>query len=511
MELEEHKEDIHKDIINEKWYENYIQNLNDIYKYKKWMLLFMGCTAGIMAQVAFVFPTYFQVQLEKLFQINEVQFNFLYSVQNIPNIIVPFLIGILTSKYGVGQCQTVLIFIVLIGHILQYTAVKLVSYKLILFARLFIGIGFANYQQVNLIMLTQWFIGKNLGLATSLQMISGKIGVSLAGIVFSQYQELDKSPSEIVEPPLLYILIGGIGSFILCLYVIKTDYVRYIREKRRKLLQKQQNQNQGQFISLVTQSYDKVQSLPGLYWQIIVLGSLINSIYYGFVNNIQVFLKICYNIEGQITGLAYVVAQMVASCVSPISALICDGTGNFRNVWWVSAILVFLPIFFISSQYQFQQEYLTAMAVPMLFGMFFGIVNPMRQPSIRYAVHEDQYTVATGLALSYINLVLTGFPVFYGYILQKGVVALSWFFVIVGLIFFSGSVFLNFYDMSKGNKLIGRTRTKRQQQQQHSQNHTATSQNGNNNAHVHQILHLNKYQFSHDEGKHKYVRQEDEI
>lgn len=49
MEIEEHKEDIHKDIINEKWYENYIQNLNDIYKYKKWMLLFMGCTAGIMA------------------------------------------------------------------------------------------------------------------------------------------------------------------------------------------------------------------------------------------------------------------------------------------------------------------------------------------------------------------------------------------------------------------------------------------------------------------------------
>lgn len=42
---------------------------------------------------------------------------------------------------------------------------------------------------------------------------------------------------------------------------------------------------------------------------------------------------------------------MVASCVSPISALICDGTGNFRNVWWVSGILVFLPIFFLSSQY----------------------------------------------------------------------------------------------------------------------------------------------------------------
>lgn len=56
-----------------------------------------------------------------------------------------------------------------------------------------------------------------------------------------------------------------------------------------------------------------------------------------------------YSIEGKITSLAYVLPMFIAAFVSPLPALICDKTGNYRNIWIFAALIVFCPVIFILS------------------------------------------------------------------------------------------------------------------------------------------------------------------
>lgn len=53
-----------------------------------------------------------------------------------------------------------------------------------------------------------------------------------------------------------------------------------------------------------------------------------------------------------------------------------------------------------------------------MLGIFYGIANVIRQPSIRFSVHKDSYTMATGISISTINLGLFIFPVVFGYIFE---------------------------------------------------------------------------------------------
>jgi len=51
-----------------------------------------------------------------------------------------------------------------------------------------------------------------------------------------------------------------------------------------------------------------------------------------------------------------------------------------------------------------------------LLGIFYGIANTIRQPCIRFAVAKEDYTIATGISISFINFGLLIFPVVFGYL-----------------------------------------------------------------------------------------------
>ncbi|KRX10716.1 Major facilitator superfamily domain, general substrate transporter [Pseudocohnilembus persalinus] len=395
----------------EEEYEKYLKDINKENRAKRWFLLILACLSGVVAQIAFVFPAYFQIYLQKLFDINEIQYNFLFSIQNVPNILFPLIVGIIAQRMGIARSLVMLMSTVLIGHLLQFLAVWLRIYELILFARLFVGIGFANYQIILAILWTEWFVGSSIGLASALQMISGKLAVSFAGLFFSQWQQSDEEKNvkddgeQYLYQPLLYLLVGGILSFFLCILALKYDYLGELREKRRKIrLSEIKDESHGSIQNYLLIVYQNIKELPLLFYYVIVLGSCVNCLYYGFLNNIQAFLQKAYSIEGKITSLAYVLPMFIAAFVSPLPALICDKTGNYRNIWIFAALIVFCPVIFILSGIQFEYQYMTALFPPVFFGIFYGIVNTMRQPCIRYSVKEEQYALATSISISYINL-----------------------------------------------------------------------------------------------------------
>ncbi|KRX07036.1 Major facilitator superfamily domain, general substrate transporter [Pseudocohnilembus persalinus] len=56
----------------------------------RWIILVLLVFSQMAGNVSVSLPAYFQIQLKQLFQINDVQYNLLFSAVNLPNIILPF-------------------------------------------------------------------------------------------------------------------------------------------------------------------------------------------------------------------------------------------------------------------------------------------------------------------------------------------------------------------------------------------------------------------------------------
>lgn len=101
---------------------------------------------------------------------------------------MPLFAGMLPSKFGLGTSMIGIMIIVFTGHSLQFLSIYISSYYMLLVSRILVGIGFVNYTTLNIVLITHWFMGKELGLCNSIQMMAGKLSVAVAGYFFSFWQ-----------------------------------------------------------------------------------------------------------------------------------------------------------------------------------------------------------------------------------------------------------------------------------------------------------------------------------
>lgn len=81
------------------------------------------------------------------------------------------------------------------------------------------------------------------------------------------------------------------------------------------------------------------------------MGSIVNAIFYSFLNNIQVFLYDKYNVSSEVSSVCYVLPIFVSAIFAPLIGHLCDVTGNFRLMWPLSSVYVFYPFIFYLSGY----------------------------------------------------------------------------------------------------------------------------------------------------------------
>lgn len=112
----------------------------------------------------------------------EFAFNLLYSVYAFPNIILPFIGGILADKLGDGVMTMVFCFAIVLGQFLLFTGIRAGSIAWMIIGRFVFGLGGEAINITIKTILYKWFHGSELSLALSLN-----ISLARSASVFSFY------------------------------------------------------------------------------------------------------------------------------------------------------------------------------------------------------------------------------------------------------------------------------------------------------------------------------------
>lgn len=165
-------------------------------KYWKWYILLLASVITFGGYYSFDFPSVTHNQLYRHFHSSlppaldiyeektrkkefEFQFNLLFSLYSLPNMILPLLGGIAIDKMGNNRVVFITATLVLLGNILQTYACYQVNMIYFLLGRFLFGLGAECLQVCANIIISKWFNGMELAFAMALNLSCCK----LAGVL----------------------------------------------------------------------------------------------------------------------------------------------------------------------------------------------------------------------------------------------------------------------------------------------------------------------------------------
>ncbi len=105
----------------------------------KWFILFLGCFCSFSTSMSQYFPSIMQNELMEELTINYLQYNLLYSIQSVPNIVIALFGGIFVSKTGAPLAMVLLSTVKLGASIVWLFATEEKSFTMLVVGRLLFG------------------------------------------------------------------------------------------------------------------------------------------------------------------------------------------------------------------------------------------------------------------------------------------------------------------------------------------------------------------------------------
>ena len=113
----------------------------------------------------------------------EFYFNLMYAVYSLPNIILPFIGGILMTKYGSSFMYFIFGLLILIGQIVFSCGIFYDSIYTVLIGRFIFGLGGECFGLPQNAMIVKWFPKAELGLPLGLSISGGRIASVLNALI----------------------------------------------------------------------------------------------------------------------------------------------------------------------------------------------------------------------------------------------------------------------------------------------------------------------------------------
>jgi len=121
----------------------------------------------------------------------EYYFNLMYAVYSFPNIILPFIGGILITKYGSKIMYLIFALIVLAGQIVFACGIFYDSIYIVLIGRFIFGLGGECLGLPQNSMIVKWFNKTQLGLPLGLTVSGGRIASVLNDLITPSLAAVD--------------------------------------------------------------------------------------------------------------------------------------------------------------------------------------------------------------------------------------------------------------------------------------------------------------------------------
>ena len=344
----------------------------------------------------------------------------LYAVYSYPNVVLPFVCGILVDKYlGVRWGTMLFVSLATIGELVFCTGVSSKSYMMALIGRFIIGLGGESLSVMQGIYMIKWYEGPRLALVFGLVTVPLRLGSSFS-LVATPYLAAYSVPTAV-----WFGFVVMTASFFTCIAVCALDWyadrqltaalahhASQLTDEQRAFIKTNDDVNRADEQSN-TVSWADIRAMPTQLWILCVICACTYVSVLTFGSIAQDVLVNTGNHYDPVTADLYMsVEGFVCVVAAPIAGWALDKTG--RALYWIITALAILAVghlLIIALVYEFPLS-MSIGPVPVLFlnGLGYSAAAAALWPILAYILTPQQIASGYGAMNSANNLGLATSP-----------------------------------------------------------------------------------------------------
>lgn len=344
-------------------------------------------------------PVALETAFTDYLSINNLQYNAIFSAYSLPNMILPLLGGVFIDYIGVAKSLVLFSSLLLIGQTVISVGVRYEYYSVVLLGNFIFGLGGENSCVAYMAILTQWFKGKEMGLALALNLSVGCLA-QVFNNVLSPILERDYD----VETAMWF----GTAICLVCVWFTCAIYLldrKWVDTQRAqgKLFEQTSTGEKMDFTRLS-------KDFHCIYWQITFACFLVYGAIKPFQQISPAFFQLHWGFSLQKAGLYLSILPAMLMFTAPIIGSLSDKYGKRIICMLVATILVMIAhLIFMLTHWDpiFGMSFL---------GAGFALFAATMWPCVSLVVDETMEGTAYGLLTAVQNTGLFAMPLLVGYI-----------------------------------------------------------------------------------------------
>jgi len=420
----------------------------------RWLVLCLACLTNFGASYCFDNPQPLEIDIESYLNVSHSQFNMLYSFYAIPNLIIPFISGVIIDLFGAGNTFACLAGIVVFGQLTVTSGVYYSNFSVMLLGRFILGVGLESLSVARSTILAKWFVHKELGLALGIALSTVFAANSLNSFIATK---IFKWTGELYSPFLVGSILCMI-SFILSLIVAEID----------KKTTEQRTSTRKRALNMF-----KCRGLKELgfdYYLLIFSSFFLYGALFGVRNNLSGLLVEKFDFSPERAGFWILFVYLIPTVLTPFIGAYVDKTGRRTLTMLYFAIMFVLEVIYLTfASSDTPHPWFLLVPGVMGIGVFHSGFGVIFWSSIPLVLKTQDTGLAYGMAAALQNLIEASVPILVGFLHDKTQDINKGYFwslvplIILGIMGILDILWLYYEDKSKEERLNSRQSLKPQE------------------------------------------------
>lgn len=366
--------------------------------YLRWVALILASLLVPGNDYCYDLPQALQTQIQETLGVGELKYNLLYSLYSFPNIILPFIGGLVLDYFGINVGLILYNILIILGQSFYTFGSYGHDFNLMVLGRVIIGVGSESLNVAQSTLLTMWFKGREQTFALGVSLCVARIGSATNSSITPMIYNATKSLGFCSLIGLFCVIGSAIpGLILVCM--------------QRKYLSK---------LSLGSDkiSIRDIKSFNLSVWLLFFNAIICFQSYFSFFNIANKYFQIRFNFSKVEAGKLLVIPYIISGILTPSCSWIIDRVGKRASLMIFScSLLALIHLFF--GLIPDCEQCMVALGGLVLMGVFFGLHLSLLIPSAFIIVDQKVMGSALGFITSGQNTGLAIGPLLVGRILNS--------------------------------------------------------------------------------------------
>lgn len=413
----------------------------------RWIALILASLLVPANDYCYDLPQALQTQIQDTLEVNETQFNLLYSLYSIPNIFLPFVGGFILDYFGINVGLVLYTSVTITGQTLYTIGSYSHSFFLLVLGRIILGVGAESLNVAQSTIITMWFKGREqtfaLGFSLSLARVGSAINSALTPDIYDWTGSLG-----------LCSLVG-----LLCVVASATP-VPFLISMQKKYLAKYD-------VETEVVSLKDLKTFNASIWLLYFNAIICFWSYFSFFNIANQYFQVRFGFSASEAGNLLIIPYSMAMLLTPAFGVIIDRIGK-RATLMIGACGLLVTTHFVFAVTPECNECYAGVLGLVLMGLFISLHLSLLLPSAMVVAPHSVLGSAFGLITSGMNTGLAVGPLVAGYLLdtaratasvKDSYLELSEFLIGLSVVALAGAIANYIWDARKNNSALQAAKT----------------------------------------------------